>query len=427
MGLYGMMRTGVSGMSAQANRLSTVADNIANANTTGYKRSKTEFSSLVVPNTPGYYNSGGVKTSVRYEVSKQGVLQYTTSGNDLAINGNGFFIVESPNGTSNLVRAGSFVPDGQGRLVNAAGFYLMGCNYANGEPSAVANGFNGLEVVNIGAYELSVTPSDAGLILANLPATAAVVDAARLPSTNAADASYSAKSSVVVYDNLGSEILLDVFLTKTGPAAGSPPDTEPTWEVAIYNQADASADTSFPYSTGPLATTTLNFNLANGRLTAASNSDIVFDIPGGREFTLDLKNLTQLATSFDPEIRANGNGPSPIQSINIGGDGIVSAVYENGELKALYRIPLASVPSPDQLTVMPGNVYSLSPESGALRVGFPNDSGLGAVISGALEGSNVDIAEELTDMIESQRNYTANSKVFQTGSDLLDLLVNLKR
>ncbi|MFC5039517.1 flagellar hook-basal body complex protein, partial [Tianweitania sediminis] len=158
-----------------------------------------------------------------------------------------------------------------------------------------------------------------------------------------------------------------------------------------------------------------------------SNSDIVFDIPGGREFTLDLKNLTQLATSFDPEIRANGNGPSPIQSINIGGDGIVSAVYENGELKALYRIPLASVPSPDQLTVMPGNVYSLSPESGALRVGFPNDSGLGAVISGALEGSNVDIAEELTDMIESQRNYTANSKVFQTGSDLLDLLVNLKR
>lgn len=427
MSLYGMMRTGVSGMSAQANRLSTVADNIANANTTGYKRSKTEFSSLVVPNTPGYYNSGGVKTSVRYEVSKQGVLQYTTSGNDLAINGDGFFVVESQNGTSSLVRAGSFVPDGQGRLVNAAGFYLMGYNYANGEPSAVANGFNGMEVVNIGAYELSVSPSDAGTMLANLPSTAAVVDSARLPSTNSADATYSAKSSVVVYDNLGAEVLVDVYLTKTGPAPGAPAGTAPTWEVTVFDQGEASADTSFPYTSPHLATATLTFDPTTGRLTDASTKDITFEIPGGRDFTLDLKNLTQLATSFEPEIRANGNGPSPIQSINIGGDGVVSAQYENGELKALYRIPLATVPSPDQLTVQPGNVYSLSPDSGAVRLGFPNSAGLGTVVSGALEGSNVDIAEELTDMIEAQRNYTANSKVFQTGSDLLDILVNLKR
>jgi flagellar hook protein FlgE len=424
MSLYGMMRTGVSGMSAQANRLSTVADNIANANTTGYKRSKTEFSSLVVPNTPGYYNSGGVKTSVRYEVSKQGVLQYTTSGNDLAVNGSGFFVVEGQNGTSNLVRAGSFVPDGQGRLVNAAGFYLMGYNYANGEPSAVANGFNGLEVVNIGAYELSVSPSTEGRILANLPSTAAVVPTADLPSGNATMAKYSEKTSLVVYDNLGAEILLDVYLTKKAPTA---PSTDPTWEVTVFNQADASADTSFPYTNGPLETVTLDFDPTNGRLKDTSVKEIAFTIPGGQPFTLDLKNLTQLATSFDPEVPANGNGPSPIQSINIGGDGIVSAQYENGELKALYRIPLADVPSPDQLTVMPGNVYSLSPDSGAVRLGFPNSTGLGTVVSGALEGSNVDIAEELTDMIEAQRNYTANSKVFQTGSDLLDILVNLKR
>ena len=103
------------------------------------------------------------------------------------------------------------------------------------------------------------------------------------------------------------------------------------------------------------------------------------------------------------------------------------AQYENGSFRALYRIPLATVQSPDQLKVLPGNVFTQSADSGAVQIGFANEGGLGTVVSGALENSNVDIAEELTNMIESQRSYTANSKVFQTGADLMDILVNLKR
>ena len=141
MSLYGMMRTGVSGMNAQANRLSTVADNIANASTTGYKRSSTEFSSLIIPNTTGNYTSGGVTTAIRYATSVQGDLRYTSSASDLAINGEGFFVVQDSGGTPYLTRAGSFVPDGEGRLVNAAGVTLMGYNFANGTPSPVTNGF----------------------------------------------------------------------------------------------------------------------------------------------------------------------------------------------------------------------------------------------------------------------------------------------
>ena len=110
MSLYGMMRTGVSGMNAQANRLSTVSDNIANASTTGYKRSSTEFASLILPNVTGNYNSGGVTTSVRYANSQQGDLKYTTSGTDLAIKGDGFFVVTNGSGQPFLTRAGSFVP-----------------------------------------------------------------------------------------------------------------------------------------------------------------------------------------------------------------------------------------------------------------------------------------------------------------------------
>ena len=162
MSLYGMMRTGVSGMNAQANRLSTVADNIANADTTGYKKSSTEFSTLVMPTTGGAYNSGGVTTTVRSSISSQGVLQYTTSVSDLAVDGEGFFVVQDPGGTPYLTRAGAFVPDAEGRLVNAAGFQLMAYSFDNGTPSATLNGFQGLVPVTISDQGMSATPSTAG-------------------------------------------------------------------------------------------------------------------------------------------------------------------------------------------------------------------------------------------------------------------------
>jgi flagellar hook protein FlgE len=418
MSLYGMMRTGVSGMNAQANRLSTTADNIANSGTTGYKRASTEFSSLIIPNSTGNYTSGGVTTNVRYATSQQGDLRYTTSASDLAINGDGFFVVQDPSGSPFLTRAGSFVPDSEGRLVNAAGFYLMGYNFANGDPSAVANGFGGLEAVQISQSELTASPSRNGVFTANLPSDAAIVAAANLPSGNAATAEYSAKSSMVVYDNLGGEVILDIYFTKS--AAN-------TWEVTVYDQANAAATTSFPYTPAtPLATQTMNFNATTGKLTGGGN--LTIPVPGGASLALDMTKTTQLATTYtvlEPTI--DGNAPSGIDKVEISADGTIYAQYENGSFRALYRIPIATVQSPDQLSVLPGNVFSQSSDSGDVRVGFANEGGMGSVVSGALENSNVDIAEELTTMIESQRTYTANSKVFQTGADLMDILVNLKR
>ncbi len=120
MSIFGSMKTAVSGMNAQANRLSTVADNIANVNTTGYKSVSTSFSSLVLPSSGGNYNSGGVQSSVRQSVSDQGDISYTTSGTDLAISGDGFFIVQGADGTPVLTRAGDFTKDDEGNLVNAA-------------------------------------------------------------------------------------------------------------------------------------------------------------------------------------------------------------------------------------------------------------------------------------------------------------------
>jgi len=414
-----MMRTGVSGMNAQANRLSSVADNIANSNTTGYKRSSTEFSSLVVPSATSSYTSGGVSTTVRNAVSQQGDLRFTTSTTDLAVNGNGFFIVQDQAGNTFMTRSGSFIPDDQGRLVNAAGFTLMGYSYANGTPATNANGFAGLEAIDISQNESSATPSTVGRFAANLPADAEIVDAADLPSGNTETAAYTNKSSLVTYDSLGREILLDVYSTKTA---------DNTWEVSIYNRADAAPDTSFPYANGALATETLDFDPATGKLTEDSTQEITVTIPGGEDLVLDLSAMTQNAGGYAVSTAdINGSSPGGIDSVEIGTDGIVYAQYGNGAVKELYRIPLATVESPDQLHILTGNVYSASYLSGDVRVGFPGEDGYGEVVSGALESSNVDVADELTSMIESQRSYTANSKVFQTGADLMDILVNLKR
>lgn len=440
MSLYGMMRTGVSGMAAQSTRLATVADNIANSGTNGYKRASVEFSSLVIPNSGTNYVSGGVATTIRYAISQGGNTQYTTSGTDLSIKGNGFFVVQNSNGQPFLTRAGSFVPDAEGRLVNAAGFYLLGYSYENGIPSPVANGYAGLEPVTISNSELQATPTTLGKYSANLPYTAPVET--NLPSSNAANAEFTSKRSLVVYDNVGQEVLLDIFFTRTGtaspgdPAALPPvPATQDTWEMAVYYQPNAAATTSFPYMepdgvtpAAPLAVGALSFDGYGKLVTSPATLNIDLTALNGENIELDISGMTQLATEFTQgEATRNGNGPASIDGVLIGTDGVVYAQYANGATAALYRLPIANVQSPDQLQVLPGNVFSAGLESGNVQIGFAGSGGLGDIISGSLENSNVDIAEELTNMIESQRNYTANSKVFQTGSDLMDVLVNLKR
>lgn len=422
MSLFGMMRTGVSGMSAQATRLGTVADNIANSSTTGYKRAKSEFSTLVIPSSGGTYASGGVTSSVINNVSKQGVLQYTTSTTDLAVSGQGFFVVQDSSGVPFLTRAGSFVPDDQGRLVNAAGYQLLGYSYENGTPTVTANGYEGLEAVTISQASLTASPSTLGAFAANLPEDATVVAAGSLPSDNVAGSQYSAKTSIVAYGDLGGEIMLDVYFTKTGAN---------TWEVAVFDQSQATPGTFFPYGasgSAPLASETLSFDGTTGELTALSATDITIPVPGGQNLLVDLSSMSQLATGFTLyDAFVNGNAPNAIEQVQIAENGTVYAQYSDGSLRELYRIPLANVQSPDRLQALPGNVFAQSADSGSVRIGFPTEGGVGKVVAGALENSNVDIAEELTTMIESQRNYTANSKVFQTGSELMDILVNLKR
>lgn len=417
MSLYGMLRTGVSGMTAQSNLLGTVADNIANAGTTGYKRSQTEFSSLMLQSSHGSYSSGSVVTHVRQTTGEQGPLTYTTSSTDLAIQGAGFFVVTNASGSPFLTRAGSFVPDGStGDLVNSAGFTLMGYDISNGAPGGVLNGFANLVPVNLSNMNMRASATTEGDFMVNLPANEATVTG-DTPADNLATSGYSQKSSIVVYDNIGNEVTLDVYMTKVS-------DSPDQWEYAVFDQAAATSG-GFPYTGGALTSATIDFD-ASGAL--SGTTALTFTVPNGASVTLDLAGSTQLATSYTPvNVAVNGNAPSTLSGLTIDDDGTVYANYSNGARTPTFRIPLADVPSPDNMETLAGNIFRTTPASGDIQLGFPTESSLGSVVAGALEQSNVDMAEELTEMIIAQRDYTANSKVFQTGSELLEVLMNLKR
>ena len=521
MSLYGTMRTGVSGMNAQANRLSTVADNIANANTTGYKKASTQFSSLILPTTGGAYNSGGVTTDVRYSISQQGTFSYTTSATDLAINGQGFFIVNGADGVEYLTRAGAFTVMDDGSMVNSAGFKLMGYEYSStDDPTIVVNGFDGLKEINLSSGSLTATGSTAGALDANLPSNEPV--------------GYTKTTSLVAYDSQGNTRLLDYVYTKTadntwtvdvkynGVSIMNQPLNASTKSNAAGNLDPAAlvgtivTNTATAYdSTGAARTLTYNYTKTAAGWTAEvregatvlGTSNLTFDAAGkltsggalmtaasgtlgalnvnfgsltqepgasatsamidgnaaspaaggpitltfdskGKLFNpsslrtegmtingatlapLDIKigGTTQLASDFNVSNgKINGNAASKVIGYEISADGVVSLKYGNGELEPKYRIAMANVQSPNNLNPLPGNVYSQGTDSGVIVMGYAGNSSYGKILSGALEDSNVDIAEELTSMIEAQRNYTANSKVFQTGSELMDVLVNLKR
>jgi flagellar hook protein FlgE len=498
MSLYGVLRSGVSGMNAQSNKLGTVAENIQNSSTTGYKRASTEFSSLILPSSEGNYNSGSVTSRVRYTIADQGPIAYTTSGSDLAISGNGFFVVTDPGGSPYLTRAGNFVLDGRnGNLVNAAGFTLMGYKLGAGAVEPSLNSLDGVEPINLASFAMQASGSTKGIFKGNLPdgapltvatGTVTTADPAATPpvsgrvvfspsdidsgeqinfsvgggpgqtftvttqktvaelaadinaavtagnlsginasttatgelvltstdpanNTNVAGTytSVSKASSLQVYDKVGNPIKVDITLSKISATQ---------WSISVANgtnPADPLTGTT---------TMTLTFD-ADGQITGPSVLN--FNIPGGEPFALDMSGMTQLAGKYNVTGSSNGNAPSAVKDVEFASDGTVYAVYEDGTRVGAYRIPLATVPSPDNLSPRAGNVYETTASSGGYQVGFPEMSGFGSIASGALEGSNVDIGTELTAMIEAQTSYTANSKVFQTGSELLDVLMNLKR
>ena len=409
-----ILNTSVSGMLANSNWLSSISQNVANANTTGYKNAETDFSTLV-DQVSTAAAGGGVMTTTRNLNTLQGNVVSSSTATNLAVQGSGFFVVSDSSGATYLTRNGSFVPDASGNLVNSAGYYLMGNDVQSGS-APPANALSTLQKVNVNSAGETATPTTSASIAANLPASATPIAAADLPSVNSASSTYTDVTSLVVYDNLGGAHTINLYLANTGAN---------TWEVDAFDASKAATGGGFPYSSGPLATATLNFNPTTGSL--SSGSPLTIAVPNGQSMSLDLSNLTQLAAAFSvSSATANGNAPASLQGVSIAPDGTLSFNYTNGASIAAYDVPLANVASPDNLTSVNGNAFTANAASGPVYLGTANAGSFGAIDSSSLESSTVDLATELTDMIQAQSAYEANSKVFQTGANILDVLNGLK-
>jgi flagellar hook protein FlgE len=430
-----MMGTAVSGMLADTNWLSSISQNVSNSNTTAYKNAETEFSTLVDEAGGAADSLVGVATSLRSLNSLQGAVVGTSTTTDLAIQGEGYFVVTDSSGDYYLTRNGSFVPDANGDLVNSAGYYLMGNSAASGQADSIPT-----EKVNITASGDLPTASKTGTLSVNLPSTSTAVAAgsAGLPSANPssqADATYTDETSITAYDDLGGAHTINVYLTNT-TVTGSGSDT---WEITAFDASTAAKTGGFPYTATdsvtnvPLATGTLTFDPTTGKLTsvtengATTTSTFSIPVPNGQTLDLNVGGTTQLASLFSVNTNTtDGNPPSSLKGVTVSSDGTLTFQYSDGTSKNAYDIPLANVASEDTLTSFNGNVYQASQNSGSIVYGTAGTAGLGTVVSSSLENSTVDLATELTNMIEAQSAYQANSKVFQAGADLLDILNNLK-
>jgi flagellar hook protein FlgE len=419
MSIYGAMFAGVSGLAAQSNALGMISDNIANVNTVGYKGTSARFSTLVTQAaTQTTHTPGGVMSSPYSFITRQGLLQGSASGTDLAVAGQGFFVVNesaTPGFGDDFyfTRAGSFNPDQNGNLVNAAGYFLQGFDLRTTTPPPSSSTFTGLETVNISNLSGSAAASTAISLGVNLPSTAAVAD------------SFSVTTQV--FDSLGNAHDMDITFTKTAVNTWSWAASNPTLDGGATSSGVASGSGDIVFDTDG---TPLVFSPAAPTVTLTSFTTGA----GNATITLDLgtlagtDGLTQFAGNFTiSNIDQDGVRFGNYTGITISEDGIVTALFDNGQRQDIFQLPLGMFRNPNGLEAKSGNVYLETDRSGNFQLNLAGNGGAGDIAPAALESSTVDLAEEFTKMIITQRAYSANTKVITTADDMLEELIRVKR
>ena len=447
MSLYGALFTGISSLNANSQALSATSNNIANVNTVGYKTDQAQFSTLLTTlSNPTTFAAGGVTASRQQNVDQQGLIQASSASTDLAISGNGFFVSSrDANATGNsgqqlYTRAGAFRPDGGGFLRNTAGLYLMGWQLdANGNLPAARS----LGTINLNNLTGTAQPTTQMNLQANLQASQAVGAAAAtyvptVAATNMASGAVTAdfERTFQVYDSQGGAQQMRLSFIKT--AAN-------TWGYEfIYDGNPANVSTG---ATSPIASGTVTFN-TDGTLNqvtptggAATAGQIALTIPfsaasglSSQPVTVNFGSSGQVAgmTQFDSSstiVSAGVNGAlfGGLTGVKISDDGTVLAIFDNGVQRKVYQIPVATFANQDGLISSNGNSYLPSQDSGPVSLVIAGTGGAGTVAGNALESSTVDLAKEFTDLITTQRAYSAATRIITTSDDMLQELMQIKR
>lgn len=433
MSISSALQTGVSGLQSNSRVVGGISENIANANTVGYRRG---FAQMVTTTASGGEGTGVLSVTAvdKLDINRSGGLMSTNSSTDLAIGGQGFFVVsarpnESVQTNFMLTRAGSFLPDADGNLVNSAGFFLSGFPYdLDGSLGNVdRSSFASMETVNVGNLSLSASATTEMSVQGNLPSqnTGAAVPGAPFATTSEfftglgeaqriefswQPTSTSNQWTVTIRDQNSTDLgSVTVDFSDTGATAGAPSSYSNVVSSAVSPSAF-----SFDASTGE-ATLTLDNGTSPQTLTLKLGTPGSFD------------GMTQFAGDFSQSFGRNGSSVGELIRTEIDEGGVLYGVYDNGERRPLYEIPVAVVANPSGLREMKGNAYGLSGETGTFLALRANAGSTGAINSGALEGSNVDIAEEMTDLIRAQRAFSTNAKVVTTVDEMMEETSRLKR
>jgi flagellar hook protein FlgE len=449
-------QTSLSGLAASQTNLSVTGNNIANASTTGFKKSRAEFSDVYASSIYGSASTaigGGVRVSDVAQQFGQGNIEFTDNPLDLAVSGEGFFRLND-NGSILFSRAGMFGVDQNGFLVNSTSQHLTG--YLATPTGAITGQLADLQIDTS-----NIAPSPTGTLTANggisanlnLNANAAIIPRPAAPTygiTRTDPTTFTSSTSLTSYDSLGNPVLTTMYFTKRGANA---------WDVHTWlSYTDSSGNVTemevppqgSTAATSPelrYATVTFIADGSLGTLTPPGGAGTYVDLDPSNlidttgaaislgtvtgandlDFEIDFLGSTQYGSPFSVNaLTQDGYTTGQLSGVDIGETGIVFARYTNGQSRALGQVALANFANQQGLQPLGDTLWAETFDSGQPLVGPPGSSSLGLIQSGALESSNVDISKQLVNMIVAQRDFQANAKMISTEDAITQTIINIR-
>ena len=458
MSINSAMLSGVAGLVSNSAALGAISDNIANVNTVGYKQNVTQFEDLVTASAAaGAYNSGGVQANVSQLIDQQGQLQQSSSPTDLAISGNGFFVV-TPNSagttggtTPSYTRAGSFTTDSAGYLKNSAGLYLQGW-VANSQGVITANpsDLSKLSTINIGNIGNIPDPTTKASLNLNLNAGQAISTAASGGTYSAATpadsmAAYTAtngasgvapdySTQITAYDAQGGAHTFQLDFLKSS--------TPNQWnvEMVAVPASDVTGTTNGQIATGVVAfnpdgtlnTTSTTFGTSAISIGASTATTGVawaasLGLPA-QSVNVNLSGSPASVTQYDSasvtsSTAVDGGPAGTVSGVAVQANGDVVASFSNGAQKTIAQLALATFTNDDGLQSTSGDTYNQTIASGTATFKEPGQAGAGDISPSTLESSTVDLSTQFTSLITTQRAYEASSKIITTADQMLQALI----
>ena len=469
MALSSALFSGISGLSTLGNAMQIIGDNIANVNTVGFKGSTYTFQDLLSQSTATMSGTSQVGRGTAlgdiYSTFEQGSFESTGNTTDLAIGGDGFFVVEEP-GSDNLfyTRAGNFRLDENGRLVNPEGYLVQGWMLDDTTGEDVGD----VTDITLTSFTSPPQATDHVEMIVNLDSDAvdnstgsdtalsAVWDGTQATPVGAN--AYEYQSTLKVYDSLGNTHDITLYF--------DPADTASTYEfIVACNPAEDQRTVGLATQQGLLARGTITFNASSGDVTdiglernngdgtwtaqaeatdttngffsfqtsfiSGTVEDVELNLGAfydGTNWVNDSLTTTRYARASTTTFQAStGYGAGDLQGLAVDVDGVITGSYSNGELIPLFRVALAKFTNNQGLQKEGSNLFTETRDSGTAITSRPGTNGLGSIAPNSLEQSNVDIATEFVKMITTQRGFQANSKIITVTDQMLSELINLKR